>query len=437
VKRHLPLPLVFFQKSQDSIKKINFLDFIPKIVYIVPRSTKIILFFSHFKGDDFMIINYSFRTWYRFLAIALILWGGASFHSSPFHTAQAQDAAKSEPPKPAPAFNFTAYVDAYYAFDNDNTVIQGLPRGARQYSYLGFIRNQFSLNTAQITGSLVADDYRAFLTLAYGGLRTSAYEPFSIFNTLQQANGGFRIVDKLWIDGGLFMTHIGGESLLPKDNWFTLYSFATTNEPFYQAGVRLSYEGSLVQAQVHLLNGYGIFEDNNDDKSIGWFIGFTPSPTFSATLSGIAGNEQALGSPKATRIYNDLVLNYQPIDQLAFKAELDYAIEEMPATRSSGSYLASFVAVRYAIIPNLFLSGRFEYVVNANGANADVPIIIPNALRGTGYSASLEYRPFPNTYVRGELRALQFDDKYKIFLDANQRATGSRLEGVFTLGVWL
>ncbi len=363
----------------------------------------------------------------RFCKVLMLIIFGATFS---IHS-HAQDK------KPAaPTITFSGYVDTYYAFDNDATVLQGQPTGARQFSFLGYVRNQFNLNTAQLTGTLSHEDYRAVLTVAYGDLRNSAYVPFSRFNTLQQANAGFRVVDKLWIDGGFFMTHIGGESLLPKDNWFTLYSFATTNEPFYQAGVRLSYEGSLIQAQVHLLNGYGIFEDNNDSKSIGWFLGFTPSSQFSAIVTGIAGNEQPTGSPAATRIYNDVVLTYQPLDALTLKAEVDYALEEMPAlNRQMGSYLASFLALRYALIPNLFVSGRFEYVANANGANGDVGIIT-TALRGTGYSASLEYRPIPNSYVRAEVRALNFDNQYRLFLDAANRPINSRLEGVISLGVW-
>lgn len=344
---------------------------------------------------------------------------------------------KAQDKKPtAPTITFSGYVDTYYAFDNDFTVLAGQPTGARQFSFLGYVRNQFNLNTAQLTGTLSHEDYRAALTVAYGDLRNSAYVPLTRFNTLQQANAGFRIVDKLWIDGGFFMTHIGGESLLPKDNWFTLYSFATTNEPFYQAGVRLSYEGSLIQAQLHLLNGYGIFEDNNDSKSVGWFLGFTPSSQFSAVVTGIAGNEQPTGSPAATRIYNDVVLTYQPLDALTFRAEVDYALEEIPSlNRQMGSYLASFLALRYAITSNVFVSGRFEYVVNANGRDGDVGIIT-TALRGTGYSASVEYRPIANSYVRAEVRALSLDSQYRLFRDAADRATSSRLEGVISLGVW-
>jgi len=343
--------------------------------------------------------------------------------------------AQDKKPTP-PVITFSGYVDTYYAFDNDITTLPNQPAGARQFSFLGYVRNQFNLNTAQLTGIVVHDDYRAALTIAYGDLRNSAYVPLTRFNTLQQANGGFRLVDKLWIDGGFFMTHIGGESLLPKDNWFTLYSFATTNEPFYQAGVRLSYEGSLVQAQVHLLNGYGIFEDNNDSKSIGWFLGFTPSSQFTALISGIAGNEQPAGSPAATRIYNDLVLTYQPTNALTIRAEADLGLEEIPAlNRQYGSYLASFIALRYAIISNVFVSGRFEYVANANGSNGDIGIIT-SALRGTGYSASVEYRPIANSYVRAEVRALQFDNQYTLFTDASNRPTSSRLEGVVSLGVW-
>jgi Putative beta-barrel porin-2, OmpL-like. bbp2 len=339
----------------------------------------------------------------------------------------------------APTFTVSGYVDAYYGWDNDTSPAPaGAPANARKYSYLGYVRNEFNLNTAQITGSVTSDDYRMFVTLAFGGLRQSAYEPFSAFNTLQQAFGGFRIVDKLWLDGGLFMTHIGGESLLPRDNWFTLYSFATTNEPFYQAGARLSYEGSLIQAQLHLLNGYGIFEDNNDDKSIGWVLGVTPSSQFSARLSGIYGNEQVRGAPRAMRLYNDLVLSYQPSELLQFLVELDYAVEEIPALRTNGAYLASFAAVRYAVIPaKLFVNGRFELVQNANGTNADVPIIIGDALRGIGYSAALEYRPFSNSYIRAEVRALQFENRYRIFTDAGGAPTNSRLEALLSWGIWL
>jgi hypothetical protein len=364
---------------------------------------------------------------YYFLKAALLLLVASTMGQ--------QSWAQDKKPTP-PTITFSGYVDAYYAFDNDATVLQGQPTGARQFSFLGYVRNQFNLNTAQITGTVAHEDYRAALTVAYGDLRNSAYVPLTRYNTLQQANGGFRIVDKLWFDGGFFMTHIGGESLLPKDNWFTLYSFATTNEPFYQAGARLSYEGSLIQAQIHLLNGYGIFEDNNANKSIGWFFGITPSSQFSALLTGIAGNEQPTGTPEATRIYNDLVLTYQPSDALTVRAEVDYALEEMPTlNRQWGTYLASFLALRYAITPSVFASGRFEYVANANGANGDVGIIT-SALRGTGYSVSVEYRPIANSYIRAEVRALTLENKYTLFRDASDRPTSSRLEGVVSLGVW-
>ncbi len=343
--------------------------------------------------------------------------------------------AQDKKPTP-PVITFSGYVDAYYAFDNDATVLAGQPAGARQFSYLGYVRNQFGLNTAQLTGTVTHDDYRAAMTIAFGDLRNSAYLPYSRLNMFQQANAGFRVVDKLWFDAGLFLTHIGGEGLLAKDNWFTLYSFATTNEPFYQAGARLSYEGSLIQAQIHLLNGYAIFEDNNDSKSIGWFLGITPSSQFSASLSGLAGNEQPTGSPAAMRIYNNVVLNYQPIDPLSIKAQVDYALEEIPTlNRQMGSYLASFIALRYAIISNLFVAGRFEYLANANGANGDVGIITP-ALRGTGVSAALEFRPVANSYVRAEMRSFQFDNKYTLFTDAVNKPASSRLEGVISLGVW-
>ncbi|TAE30554.1 MAG: hypothetical protein EAZ92_04375 [Candidatus Kapaibacterium sp.] len=352
-----------------------------------------------------------------FVVMAMLALGALAI---PHQVLLAQDAPKIAPP----TFSFSAYVDTYFAFDNDATEIAGAPSGARQFSYLGYVKNQFSLNTAQITGSLTSDDYRAFVTLHYGDLRRSAYDGLTRFNALQQANAGFRLVDKIWIDAGLFYTHIGGEGLLPRDNWFTLYALATNNEPFYQAGVRASYESSTFQAQLHLLNGYGVFEDNNADKSLGWFIGFTPSSVISASISGLLGNEQATGTAAATRIYNNAVVTVTPFEPLSIKGQVDLGLE------SGKTYLAGFGAVKYMITPKLSVAARYEFINNPGA-------IITSEIAGGGFGASVEFRPIPTSYIRAEMRSLQFDSKYTPFLDASKRATSSRLEGVLTLGFWL
>ena len=77
------------------------------------------------------LLKQSFRRTAAFIACTIVLLG-----STFCHNLSAQDSAQAAPKIAAPTFAVSAYVDAYYALDNDITSIAGAPTGARQFAYL-------------------------------------------------------------------------------------------------------------------------------------------------------------------------------------------------------------------------------------------------------------------------------------------------------------
>lgn len=82
--------------------------------------------------------------------------------------------------------------------------------------------NDLSLNLAFIKGSYATHNARANLAFAAGSYVRANYaaEP-EILRHLYEANAGIKLAGKnnLWLDVGVFPSHIGFESPVRRDNW--------------------------------------------------------------------------------------------------------------------------------------------------------------------------------------------------------------------------
>ncbi len=230
------------------------------------------------------------------------------------------------------------------------------------------------------------------------------------------------------------MTHIGGEAILPRDNWMSSLALVTFYEPFIQGGVRLSYDVSpKLQVQLHLLNGYNVFEDNNNDKSIGWLLTWQPNTYFNLFYSGIAGNERPRNTPAAFRHYHNLVGLFSPVKWLSVKLQGDMAVQ---ATDVQGTGPAQVMKGGQASV--LFkMSNHWNLALRGEYYDDRVQILTPGVW-SSGATACVEYKPFVNVFLRAEGRYLTFWDFAPGFFE---RADGSfannRLEFTLGLAVWL
>jgi hypothetical protein len=98
----------------------------------------------------------------------------------------------------------------------------------------------FGLNIAQLTAKFAAEKVRGVFTMHYGDIPQSAWS--TQFNMIQEANVGIAFGKKIWLDGGFFRTHLGCESIQPRENMNIGVALTTYYEPYFLSGIKLSYQ---------------------------------------------------------------------------------------------------------------------------------------------------------------------------------------------------
>jgi hypothetical protein len=358
--------------------------------------------------------------------------------------AWAQEEAPAAAEAAASPLKLEVYLDAYIRTDTDSTVktTEGTGADAKDVlsrktdSHLNSVnwrRNEFNLNTAQVTASLEQDWYRGRATIQFGTIAQQAWAP-GVYSPIQEANLGFKALgnlggdgNNLWIDGGIFLTHIGNEALLPRYNWLSNLALVTMFEPFYQSGLRASYNwGDVLSAQVHVLNGYGNIVDNNDSKSVGWQVAYNPMSNLGVSWSALVGDESNTGDPSFIRFYNNFNLNYMILDNLGIRGQVDVANQS-----NLGLYYGGQLTARYDFLEHFGVTVRGEMIQDPNG------VVTSDKLQGFGATLGLEYRPTTQSYVRLEGRQLFMDPtNNKMFTDSAGNATSNRFEILANTGIW-
>jgi hypothetical protein len=338
-------------------------------------------------------------------------------------------------------FNFkvSGYVDVYYATDNDASIDTTLGT-MRQFSYINSQKDQFRLNIAQIsTNFQYKDEVRGIITFQAGDLVKNAWQGYTLYPMIQQANIGINVAENVWLDAGYFLTHIGAEYVLPKDNWLTSHSLVTYYEPFYQAGARIGYETKTLTAQLSILNGHGIFEENNYNKTIGLFLSYLPIKDLTLSYASDIGNEIP-GYPADGRLFmhHNFVALYNITPEFAVKGQFDLATLAKKDSLNSLSYTAFSLQTKYQITDKLSVAARFASVNNEENIfiQAFNPILDPDPVKGIDITLGCEYKPSPVSYLRLEGRMLSMDDKYKRF-KRNNNFESSRMEVMLNFGVIL
>ncbi len=333
--------------------------------------------------------------------------------------------------------NFDFYIDTYYAIDTDTTMDIGtdgnqdlVPKKDRGLNAIGYRNNEFNLNTAQMTVSTEQEMYRGRFTMQYGTIPISSWS--GGYLNIQEANLGFRPAadlggegNNIWIDGGIFLTHIGNELLLPRENWLSTLALVTMFEPFYQSGVKVGYNwGEMFSGELHVLNSYGTIEDNNADKSLGWLLSYNPMDNLGLSWAGLVGNEQDAGATAQLRLYNNVNLNYQILDQFGVRGQIDVANE------AGNLYYGAQLSARYDIFDQFGVTVRGETIQDPQG-------ILTDNLQGYGITLGLEYKPTEKSFVRLEGRQLIMDaNNNQIFMDAQGNTSSNRSELLINTGIW-
>lgn len=178
-------------------------------------------------------------------------------------------------------------------------------------------------------------------------------------------------------------------------------------ENFTNVGVGADFKlGPQFDAQLRLINGWDVVQDNNSNKSFMARLGWTPSAAFTLGVLGFYGPEQA-GNDRDTRQGVNVVATFKGISKTTLVGQFDYGTEEGIAA-DGGS--ATWWGVGGWLIRDLGarsqLALRGDYVDDKDGVRTSgVFGFQPAASRQFGsVTATYNWRLLPKILIRPEVR---------------------------------
>jgi Putative beta-barrel porin-2, OmpL-like. bbp2 len=322
----------------------------------------------------------------------------------------AQDSTKTETPKPNP-FSLSGYVEAYYQYDFNKPTDNNRPG----FIYSHNRHNEFNLNLGFLKGSYNAERVRANLAIAAGTYMNANYAAETgVLKNVLEANAGLKISKKknLWIDAGIFSSHIGFESAISKDCWTLTRSILAENSPYFESGAKLTYTSNNNKWVVSglVLNGWQRIKrvDANSLMSYGTQLQYKPNSTTTFNYSTFIGTDKP-DSARLWRYFNNVYGVFNVTPKFGITAGLDVGSEQKTKGSSDfNTWYSPVLILKYAVNSKWTVAARGEYyddkygVIIASGT--------PNGFKTAGYSLNVDYAPIPNAVIRLELRSLNSKD---------------------------
>ncbi|TGE18059.1 porin [Hymenobacter elongatus] len=318
------------------------------------------------------------------------------------------------PATPATAGPLTPYgfVDAYYGYDFKHNDTQDRPG----FLYSHDRQNEFTVNNALIGLRYQDEKVRGALGLHAGSYVSANYAAEDqVFKHIYEAYAGFRPFQKAWLDAGIFGAHIGFESAVSKDNWTLSRSLMAENSPYYESGVRFTYElPPRLTLTVLGLNGWQNIRETNQAKALGTQLQWKPTDKLLLNSSGFFGNEQPQDSVKRRRYFHNFYASYTATDRLSLALVFDVGKQEQAARgHRSDTWHTGAAFVRYQLADKWTAALRGEYYNADHGViiNSSMPNVTDADFQVKGASLNLDYAPTGNVLLRVEGRVLNAEEK--------------------------
>lgn len=305
-----------------------------------------------------------------------------------------------------PTIHFTAFADLYYFYDFNKP-----QHGKRQDFLFNHNRqNEFNLNLALFKVNVEQENYRANIALQAGTYAQDNYAAEEgMLQSVYEANVGLALNGKqnLWLDAGIFPSHMGFESAISTENYTLSRSLAAENSPYYSAGAKLSYDiNEKWQLTALVLNGWQRIQRVNGNSLLSWGTQLVYSPTEKLSLnwSTFIGTDDP-DSSRRMRYFSNFFTHFKVGERLGVIAGFDYGLQEehKNATTYDYWYSPSLIA-QYSISQKWRTAIRLEYYED----NENVIIGTPGnyGFKATGASVNFDYLPAKHIHCRLEARWL-------------------------------
>jgi hypothetical protein len=264
-----------------------------------------------------------------------------------------------------------AFVDAYYAFDFNEPVSgnRGLMGNGQTHIYSHNRHNEFAINQALIRASYSGNRIRGAFSLQAGTYPQANYakEP-AMFRNIYEAYAGYGITENLFVDAGVFASHIGFESAISMDNLTLTRSIMADNTPYYESGIKLSYEvNKKLSVKGLVLNGWQNIVENNKNKAIGSQLQFKPRENVLLNSSTFFGKEAPSYDTVSTMRYFHNFYTKIDLRKISLIAAFDIGFQKKRVGQGAYCWFNPNVIISYLVFSKVKVAARLEYYHDKNG----------------------------------------------------------------------
>lgn len=307
-----------------------------------------------------------------------------------------------------PTIAFGGFIDTYYAFDFNRPANYD-----RAFTTQPARHNEFNVNLAYLEATVRGSRTRGRLAIQMGNSVQANYagEPrhgsvsgSEVARLIQEAVVGMPLSDDVWLDGGIFLSHIGMESFISQDNPMYTRSLVADFSPYYESGVKLTWRVSkTLSALVTVVNGWQTISETNAAKSAGVRIDYARSERTTLTYYNYLGDEapdSAMHS--ALRFFNGIGIRTQVSARLGFLGQIDAGIQQRADGLGRSAWYGGMVTGRYEAAPMVAVVGRVERY--ADPEQVIIATGLPDGVRLNGASIGLDTALRSRVRWRTELR---------------------------------
>jgi hypothetical protein len=306
--------------------------------------------------------------------------------------------------RPATNLSVAGYAELFYQW-NFNEPQDGITH------FRGFDNrhNTFTISNAVIDAAGSIGPVSARVALQVGQTPDTYYVGDPALKLIQQAIGAVKLPlgRGLLLEGGIFLSPIGPESIPIKDQWNWSRSNLFFGLPFYHVGLRLSYPFTdRLTLAIAVWNGWNSAVDNNPEKSMMAQLTYNIADKLTWQVLYFTGVERAAGAPegRSWRHTFDAYLTWHPLAWLSLMAHGNMGFE--PNTFGTSWWGAAALYARFHPVKWMFIAIRGDYFSETrafDGTMQAAAIFWPAGWVSSA-TATVDGRPYDNISLRVEYR---------------------------------
>jgi hypothetical protein len=306
----------------------------------------------------------------------------------------------------------TGYVETYFSYDFNKPENGNRPSFIYNYNR----HNEVNLNLGYLKAAYSNVNSRANLALMTGTYTNAnlSAEP-SVLRNILEANAGIKLSKKsnLWLDMGVFSSHIGFESAIGKECWNLTRSMAAENSPYFESGAKLTFIPKKEKwlFSFLLLNGWQqIYRPvSGNALALGTQIQWKPNAKWTLNSSSFYQNTGS-ANLKESRLFHDFYAIYQANKKFGVTFGLDNGVDNVDnfGNISLQKWTAIVAIMRVSPSPKWAFAARLEFFKDTNAVFVSVPD--GRTFNADGLSINVDYQISKNAVWRNELRSITNTD---------------------------